>query len=71
MSRPGVRQLMAKIQASETHYVRCIKPNAQNRPKAGWGLGRCGDRGYPPVIKRGQLGNPPFIVDFPLKPSLM
>lgn len=31
--RNSLRQLMAKIQASETHYVRCIKPNAQNRPK--------------------------------------
>eukprot|EP00913_Durusdinium_trenchii_P017025 g16010.t1 len=32
--RSSLRELMTKIFASETHYVRCIKPNAANRPEA-------------------------------------
>ncbi|CAK9117967.1 unnamed protein product [Durusdinium trenchii] len=31
--RSSLRELMTKIFASETHYVRCIKPNAANRPE--------------------------------------
>ncbi|OLQ02822.1 Myosin-52 [Symbiodinium microadriaticum] len=32
--RRSLRDLMAKIQVAETHYVRCIKPNAANVPEA-------------------------------------
>ncbi|CAJ1452776.1 unnamed protein product, partial [Effrenium voratum] len=31
--RASLRELMTKIQASETHYVRCIKPNASSVPE--------------------------------------
>lgn len=29
--RASLRQLMSKIEASQAHYVRCIKPNALNK----------------------------------------